>query len=130
MDYLGITVESIEELIRPEAREEFEQDKHIWFVSFSPSKKMNARTFQSRKGDQPGQVKFSMKAVNKAQFLNPMEKYKCVLSTKENFRACNEGICAKDQSMATYKQWKNALTYFYPKHEVLDDGRSTRPLKI
>ena len=70
-----------------------------------------------------------MKGVNKAQFFNPMEHYEHVLGTKENFRACNEGIRAKDQSMATYKQWKNALTYLYPKREVLDDGRSTRPLK-
>ena len=45
-----------------------------------------------------------MKGVNKKQFKNPMPHYEHVLSTKENFRACNSGIQAKDQSMATYKQ--------------------------
>ena len=39
-----------------------------------------------------------------------MPHYEHVLNTKENFRACNQGIRAKDQSMATYKQYKNALT--------------------
>ena len=78
----------------------------------------------------PGQVKFSMKGVNKGQFKNPMLNYKHVLNTKENFGACNSGIRAKDQSMATYKQYKNPLTYFYPKRKVLDDGRSTVPLNI
>ena len=59
-----------------------------------------------------------------------MPNYERVLNTKENFRACNQGICAKDQTMATYKQYKNALTYFYPKRKVLEDGRSTVPLDI
>ena len=53
-----------------------------------------------------------------------------VLNTKENFRACNSGIRSKDQTMATYKQYKNALTYFYPKSKVLEDGRSTVLLDI
>ena len=78
----------------------------------------------------PGQVKFSMKGVNKKQFKNPMPHYEHVLNTKENFRPCNQGIQAKDQSMATYKQWKNALTYFYPKRKVLEDGCSTIPLEL
>ena len=78
----------------------------------------------------PGQVKFSMKGVNKGQFKNPMSHYEHVLTSMENFRACNSGIRAKDQSMVTYKQNKNALTYFYPKRKVLEDGRSTVPLDI
>ena len=33
--------------------------------------------------------------------------------------------------MATYsKQYKNALTYFYPKRKAMEDGRSTVPLDI
>ena len=81
-------------------------------------------------GSSPGQVKFSMKGVNKGQFKNPMSHYKHVLTSMENFRACNSGILSKDQTMATYQQYKNALTYFYPKRKVLDDGRLTVPLDI
>ena len=71
-----------------------------------------------------------MKGVNKKQFKNPIPHYEHVLNTKENFRACNSGIRAKDQSMATYKQYKNALTYLYPKRMVLEDGCSTIPLEL
>ena len=78
----------------------------------------------------PGQVKFSMKGVNKRQFKNPMSHYEQVLTSVENFRACKSGIHAKDQSMVTYKQYKNALTYFYPKRKVLEDGCSTIPLEL
>ena len=78
----------------------------------------------------PGQVKFSIKGVSKEQFQNPMPHYEHVLNTKENFRACNQGIRTKDQSMMTYKQYKNALTLFYPEHKVLEDGCSTVPLDI
>ena len=42
----------------------------------------------------------------------------------------NQGIRAKDQSMVTYKQLKNALTYYYPKRKVLEDGRLTVPVDI
>ena len=70
----------------------------------------------------PAQVKFSMKGVNKGQFKNPMLCYKHDLTTRQNFKARNKGICTKDESMVTYKQNKNALTYFYPKrkHQVMD----------
>ena len=78
----------------------------------------------------PGQVKFSMKGINKGQFKNPMAHYEQVLTSMENFRACNSGIRSKDQTMATYKQYKNALTYFYLKRKVLEDGCSTVPLDI
>ena len=71
-----------------------------------------------------------MKGINKGQFENPMAHHECVLNTKANFRACNSGIRSKDQAMATYKQYKNALTYFYPNRKVLEDGRSTVPLDI
>ena len=81
-------------------------------------------------GSAPGQVKFSMKDANKGQFKNPMARYEHVLNTKENFGACNSGIRLKDQMMATYKQYKNALTYFYSKRKVLDDGGSAVPLDI
>ena len=32
-NYLGITAENVEDLIKPELREEFERHKHNWFVT-------------------------------------------------------------------------------------------------
>ena len=71
-----------------------------------------------------------MKGVNKGQFKNPISHYEHVLTTKENFRACNSGICSKNQTMAMYKHYKNASTYFYPKRKELEDGCSTVPPDI
>eukprot|EP00112_Aurelia_sp_Birch-Aquarium-sp1_P003812 Seg1430.4 transcript_id=Seg1430.4/GoldUCD/mRNA.D3Y31 product="hypothetical protein" protein_id=Seg1430.4/GoldUCD/D3Y31 len=75
--------------------------------------------------------KFSMKGINKSQFKNnPYEHYANVLNTTNTFRANNAGIRSHNGAMYTYKQRKNALTYFYPKRIVLDDGRSTKPLLL
>ena len=149
--YLGIAGQNVEDLVKEELREEFEKDKANWLVTpTAPQGKRTPGLFKVEfKGDKiiglcsqsycterfaseskPGEVKFSMKGVNKGQFKNPMEHYERVLVSKENFRACNEGIRAKGQTMAMYRQWKNALTYFYPKRKVLEDGRSTLPLDI
>ena len=119
-NYLGITAENVEDLIDPKLREEFEREKHDWFVTpLAPQGKRTPGLFKVEfKGDK---IKFSMKGVNKGQFKNPMPHYEHVLNTKENFRACNSGIRTKDQSMVTYRQYKNALTYFYPKRKVLED---------
>ena len=70
----------------------------------------------------PARVKFGMKSVNKGQSKNPMPHHKHVLTAKKNFRACNQSIPAKEQGVVTYKQYNNALTYFYPKQKVLADG--------
>ena len=76
-----------------------------------------------------GEVKFSMKGVNKGKFKDPLTHYELVLTSVENFKACNSGIHSKDQMMAMHKQYKNTLTYFYPKHKVLDNGHSTVHLR-
>ena len=149
--YMAISGDSFESLIRPDLREEFEKDKHSWFVApRAPQGKRTPGLFKvESEGDKiislcsksyctelfatensTGQVKFSMKGVNRGHFKNPMSHYEHVLNTKENFRACNSGIRSKDQSMVAYKQNKNALTYFYRKRKVLKDGRSTVPLDI
>ena len=78
----------------------------------------------------PTQVKFSIEGVIKGQFKNPMPHYEHFLTTKQNFRARNQGIHAKVESLVTYKQDKNALTYFYPKRKVLANGHTTVPLGI
>ena len=151
LEYMATSGDSFEELIKPELREGFNKDKHNWFVTALASYgKRTPGLFKVKfKGDKvtslcsksycmekfasessPGQVKFSMKGVNKKLFKNPMPHYEQVLITKENFRACDSGIRANDQSRATYKQYKNALTDFYPKQKVLEDECSTIPFEL
>ena len=119
-NYLGTTAENMEDLIKLELKEQFEREKHNWFViPLAPQGKRTSGLFKVEfKGEKmiglcsksyctelfatensPGQVNFSIKGVNKGQFKNPMPHYEHVLNTKENFRACNQGIHAKDQSM-------------------------------
>ena len=150
-NYLGITAENLEDLIKHELEKQFECDKDNGFVTpLAPQGECTLGLFKVEfKRDKmiglcsksyctenfatensPTQAKFNMKGLNKGQFTNPMAHYEHVLNTKENFKTCNQGIRAKDQSMVTYKQYKNALTYFYPKRKVLTDGRSTVPLDI
>ena len=141
--YMAISGDSFEELIKPYLHKEFENDKHNWFVTpLTPQGKRTPGLFKVEfKGDKkiglcsksycterfatdttPGQVKLSMKGVNKGQFKNPTSYYEHILTSVENFRACNSGIRSKDQTMATYKQYKHAFTYFYLKRKLLEDG--------
>ena len=149
--YMAISGDNFEQLIKPDLCEKFENDKHNWFITpLAPQGNHTPGLFKVEfignkmiglcsksyclesfvPDSTPGQVKFSMKGFNKGQFKNPMSHYEQVLTSMENFKACNSGIRSKDQTMATYKQYKNALTYFYLKRKVLDDGHSTVPLDI
>ena len=108
--YMAISGDSFESPIKPELREEFEKDKHNRFVSpLTPQGKRTPELFKVEfKGGKiinlcsksyctekfasdssPAHIKLSMKGVNKKQFKNPMPHYEHVLSTKENFTACN-----------------------------------------
>ena len=132
-NYLGISAKSLEDLINHELRKEFDRNKRNWFVTphALQGKRIPGLFKVEFKGDKmiglcsksyctelfatensPAQVKFSMKGVNKGQFKNPMPYYEHVLTTQQNFRARNQGIRAEDESMVTYKQDKNALTYY------------------
>ena len=110
--YTAISGDSDETLIKPILHEELENDKHNCFITprapqgnhtpglfkveFEEDKIISLcsesycmEKFASESS--PGQVKFSMKGVNKGQFKNPMPHYEHVLNTKENFHACNSG---------------------------------------
>ena len=91
--YMAISRNSFEELIKPELREEFEKDKHNWFVTprapqgkrrpglckveFQGDKIISlcSKSYCTEKlapESSTGQVKLSTKGVNKKQFKNPM----------------------------------------------------------
>ena len=100
--YMAISGDSFESLIKPELREEFENDKHNWFVTpRAPQEKRTPGLFKVEfEGDKiislcsksyctekfstdstPGQVKFSMKGANKGQFKNHVPHDEHVLNT-------------------------------------------------
>ena len=53
-----------------------------------------------------------------------------VLNTRSSGGGVNKGFVMKHGTMFTYEQTRTALTYFYPKRKVDDDGVSTTYLDI
>ena len=146
--YIAISGESVTSLVKPELREEFENDKHNWFPrSDSPEHRAyDKRTPGLFKTEWEGdgiiglcsktyycfgsQDKFSCKGVNKKCNVIDKDKYLNVLLTKQNSSGVNRGFRVVDNNMYTYEQTRNGFSYFYPKRKVLADGVSTLPLHI
>ena len=60
----------------------------------------------------------------------PMSKYRKVLQEAINVTSTNRGFRKFQHSVATYEQTKKALSYFYPKRIVEEDGTHTKPLHL
>ena len=74
--------------------------------------------------------KFSCKGVNKKNNVINKDKYLDVILSKHSGWGVNRGFRVMNNKMCTYVQVKNAFSYFYPKHKVLEDNASTIPLDI
>ena len=75
-----------------------------------------------------GGCKFSSKGLNKNALSDPHATYKQVLETGIAASGRNRGIKTQNHAVITYEQDRQAINYFYCKRQVMDDGRSTRPL--
>ena len=58
--------------------------------------------------------------------MDPCQK-NAVLEEAVNVTSTNRGIRSMTHSVATYKQTKKGLSFFYPKRLVEEDGRHTKP---
>ena len=78
--------------------------------------------------------KFSSKGLNKRileqRGYGPPEKYRRVLNETVNVTSNNKRFRTNNHSVATYKQDKKGLSYFYPKRRVETDGIQTPPLNL
>ena len=146
--YIAISGPSVESLVRPELREEFEKDKCKWFprTDTSENKAYDKRTPGLFKEEWSGEGiiglssktyycfgsydKFSCKGINKNCNEINKEKYLNVLLTKQSSAGLNNGFRVVDNAMYTYQQVRDGFSYFYPKRKVLDDGVTTLPLDI
>lgn len=77
-----------------------------------------------------GHVKFSCKGVNSSSVTAPLPMYINVLQNQATYEPVNRGFRVKDNMILTYEQTRNALSYFYCKRRVLEDGIHTAPLDI
>ena len=170
--YLGLSGNSLEDIVKPEMKKEFYEEWDKWFPSEAcpthkqdfVSTKLEGKEWEptdcckeQKKFDRrtPGLMKIewkgkgmialcskcyfgwgedgekkSTKGISKAQNKHNMENFKEVLRTQVAQGGYNTGFQVKDNVMYTYKQWRSALSYLYPKRQVLQDGVSSVPLLI
>ena len=74
--------------------------------------------------------KCSTKGISKTQNVIDKDQFLQVLQTKQSSGGVNIGFQVKDNAVYTYRQERNALSYLYPKRQVLEDGITTQPLMI
>ena len=130
--YIAISGDSVESLVKPELREEFQQDKCNWFprTDTAEHKAYDKRTPGLFKVEWEGEGiiglcsktyycfgakdKFSCKGVNKKTNEINKEKYLNVLLTKQNSGGVNRGFRVVNNTMYTYTQVRDK----YPRCKV------------
>ena len=68
--------------------------------------------------NRPQDIKFSLKGVNKRNFVDTYNKFENVLKTQETQMSINRGIRLKGNSLFTYEQNKKVIVYCYIKGKV------------
>ena len=74
--------------------------------------------------------KSTTKGLNKRQNTIDKDAFLSVLTNRRSGSGVNRGFRVRDSSVMTYIQERAALTYFYPKRKVLEDGLTTAPLDL
>ncbi len=146
--YIALSGDSIEELVKPELRAQYHQDKSKWFPRNDTPENAayDKRTPGLFKVEWEGdgvvalcsktyycfgsKDKFSCKGISKK--CNDIDKdtYLRVLFETKSASGINRGFRVKDNAMFTYSQTRDGITYFYPKRKVLQDRISTTFLDI
>ena len=148
--YMQIATETIDELVKPEMRESYLAVRDEWFPRVSPPSlaEYDRRRLGIFKEEARGDVlialssksyclsddkkyKFACKGVQKKCFAsNPIETYKEVLFSTTTHSASNVGFRSKENTVFSYVQEKRALSSFYIKRKVLEDGIRTHCLNV
>ena len=68
-----------------------------------------SKSYVAVSDDRPQDIKFSLKGVNKRNFVDPYNKFENVLKTQETHMSVNRGIRLKGNSLFTYEQNKKAI---------------------
>ena len=76
------------------------------------------------------QTKTSAKGISKRLNVLTKNKYLQVLNTRKSGSGINKGFRTDGRSMFTCTQQRDALSYFYIKRKVKENGSSTEPIDI
>ena len=139
--YIAISGESLDDVIKPELRAEYEAEKSKWFATDKYSERtpglfkiefigfrMIALTAKCYFVEGKEGTKYSCKGVSKKQNEMTWNRYMEALNGSID-KAKNIGFRVHDQGIVTYEQNKLGLSAYYDKRYV-EDGIHTKPLKL
>ena len=146
--YMAPAGDSVEELVKPKRKEEFQKVKSSWFPrrdtpeNTADDKRtpglfkvewcgdgfvgLNSKTYYCW-GEKD---KYSCKGISKRGNTINKDKYLKVLMTGQPESGENRGFRVVKNRVLTYSQFRLGFSYFYPKRKVLADGITTTPLDI
>ncbi|XP_063687079.1 uncharacterized protein LOC134820563 [Bolinopsis microptera] len=149
--YMALAADTLDELIKPELRQDWTQIKLQWFPRTDTEEHaaydrrtpglfkvewsgggfvgLSAKTYFCFEPDAKQKEKCSTKGINKAAQVT-IEHFRSVLQTKQSVSSTNRGFIVKNNTMLSYRMERKGLSYFYCKRKILDDGISTTFLDI
>ena len=142
-NYLAISGKSLEDIVKPDMREEFEKEKKNWlawdkwsgrtpglFKKEFEGERMIAlcsKCYYTEDG-KAKKKKLSSKGMSKRQNEINWQRFKAALEGNKDM-ATNRGFRMRDGNMVTYEQEKLGLSAYYDKRWVLPDGIHTEPIE-
>ena len=142
-NYMAISAEKLEDIVKPELQKEFEEKKKEWLAWDKWSSRTPGLFKLECKGskmialcskcyfieDSEGKKKFSTKGVSKKQNEITAQRFKKALEGSKDI-ATNRGFRMRDGQIVTYEQQKLGLSAYYDKRWVLEDGIHTEPIEF
>ena len=138
--YMALSAEDFDDIIKPEMKELYKEEKKNWLVTDEYSKRvpglfkpefrgkrmiaMTSKCYYADSGGDEGIKKFSCKGVSRRQNEMNWERYRKALFGSLD-KARNIGFRKRDNHIVTYEQSKLGLSAYYDKRIVHEDGIHT-----
>ena len=138
--YMALSAEDFDDIIKPEMKELYKEEKKNWLVTDEYSKRvpglfkaefqgkrmiaLTSKCYFADNGKDEGVRKFSCKGVSRRQNKMNWERYKNALFGSLD-KARNIGFRKRDNHIVTYEQSKLGLSAYYDKRIVHEDGIHT-----
>ena len=137
--YMALSAEDFDDIIKPEMKELYKEEKKKWLVTDEYSKRvpglfkpefkgkrmiaLTSKCYYADKGEACG-AKFSCKGVSRRQNKMNWERYNKALFGSLD-KVTNIGFRKRDNHIVTYEQSKLGLSAYYDKRIVHEDGIHT-----
>ena len=138
--YMAVSANDFDEIIKPEMKELYKEEKKNWLVTDEYSKRvpglfkaefqgkrmiaLTSKCYFADNGKDEGVKKFSCKGVSRRQNKMNWDRYKNALFGSLD-KARNIGFRKRDNHIVTYEQSKLGLSAYYDKRIVHEDGIHT-----